>query len=680
MPNAGGSPPETPRDDVVDDYHGVKVSDPYRWLEDQNSPETRKWIDAENAYTRSQLDSLPGRESLSQQIAALLKVDTIGLPRERDGRYFYLKRRADQDLYVLYMRRGFTGPEEVLIDPHSMSADHSTSIALEDVSDDGTLLAYGVRKGGEDEVTVHLFDIDRRADLPDVLPRARYISVAFTGDKRGIYYSRQMPEGPRVYFHALGTDSAQDKEIFGKGYGPDKIIGVNISDDARFLVIHVFYGAAGDTTEVYFQDLKLQGPITPVVKDIPARFLGEVGGETLFLHTNWQAPNGRVLAVDLRNPGRDHWRTIIPENSRVIEDVALAGGRLFVNYLENARSSLEIFDPSGKRLGQVDLPTLGTVAGFRGRWKSAEAFYGFTSFFIPDTIYRYDIAAARGEVWARTRVPFNPEGYEVEQVWYTSKDGTRVPMFLAHRKGLARDGSAPVLLTGYGGFNVSETPAFSSRAVVWVERGGVFALPSLRGGGEFGEKWHHAGMFGNKQNVFDDFISAAQWLVDNHYTNPSKLAITGASNGGLLVGAALTQRPDLFRAVVCRYPLLDMLRYQEFLVARFWVSEYGSSEKPDQFKYLRAYSPYQNVHQGTKYPAVLLVSGDGDTRVAPLHARKMAALLQWATGSDRPVLLLYDTKSGHSGGRPVHVEIDEETDELSFLFWQLGVQPGTAPQ
>jgi prolyl oligopeptidase len=378
-----------------------------------------------------------------------------------------------------------------------------------------------------------------------------------------------------------------------------------------------------------------------------------------------------VFLADLTSPAREHWREVVPEGQGVIESISPVAGKLFVNYGREAHAELKVYDADGRNGREIPLPTLGSTSGVSGRWEGRDGFFDFRSFAEPGIVYRYDPATAESTIWARVETPLKSDSFEVHQVWFHSKDQTRVPMFVVHRKGIKLDGSNPTLMTGYGGFDISLTPSFSAEAAVWVEDGGVFAVPNLRGGSEFGEKWHKAGMLQNKQNVFDDFIAAAQWLVDNHYTSPAKLAISGQSNGGLLVGAALTQRPDLFRAVVCRYPLLDMLRYQGFLIARYWVPEYGESSDPAQFKYLYAYSPYHNVREGVIYPAVLFVTGEGDTRVAPLHARKMAALLQWATGSGRPVLLSYDTKSGHSGGRPLGKEIDELTDEISFLRWQL---------
>ncbi len=678
--NSTSTPPAplTRRDDLVDDYHGVKVPDPYRWLEDQNSPETRAWIKAEDDRTRAVLDGLPGRDAIRQRLTELMNVDVIGVPREEAGRYFFSRRKVGQDLPVIYVRQGLEGEDRVLIDPLPLSPDHSTSVTLQDVSRDGKLIAYGIRLGGKDEESIHLKDVDSGQDLGDVLPEANYYGVAIKPDKSGFYYGRRQSAGPRVFYHALGSDPARDQQVFGDGLGLGDGVATQLSDDGRYLLLEVWHGSAAEKTEIYLQDLAVAGsPVRPVVNDITARFIGDLAGDRLYVQTNWNAPNGRVFVTDLATPTRDYWREVVPQSDAVIEGISAAAGRLFVNYTENAHSLLKQFDADGSNGREIPLATLGTTSGAVGRWESHEVFFHFTSFADAGTVYRYEPGHGQPQVWAHVETPVKSDSFDVRQVWYGSKDGTRVPMFVVTRKDVKLDGSNPTLMTAYGGFDISLTPGFSAEAAAWVESGGVFAQPNLRGGGEFGEKWHKAGMLANKQNVFDDFLAAAQWLIDNHYTNPAKLAITGQSNGGLLMGASLTQRPDLFRAVVCRYPLLDMLRYQDFLVARYWVPEYGEATNPDQFKYIAAYSPYQNVKQGTDYPAVLFVSGDGDTRVAPLHARKMTAMLQWATSADnndgRPILLSYDTKSGHSGGRPLSKQIEELTDELSFFGWQLGV-------
>ncbi len=663
-------PPATRTDEVREVLHGVEVVDPYRWLEDQSSPETRAWIEAQNAYSRPILDSLPHRAALLKRLTQLMRTSITEMPMERAGRYFFLHKRADQEQFVLYLRRGLKGSDEALVDPHPWSPDRTTSLRLLDVSADGSLVAYGVRRGGEDEVEVRFLDVEARQDLDDRLPRARYHSVAIQPDKLGIYYSRYTPQGPRLYHRNLGAGVDAEQEIFGRGYGVETALFCRLTEDGKRLIVHVSYGSSRDRTDVYVRDLTSDAPVTPIVKGVPAAFFIQPAGERFFVRTNWKAPNWRVMVGEWSKPAPENWREVISEGPQVIEEVVATGGRLLVSFLENVRSRLWLYDGRGRRLREIPLPGLGAVNGLEGRWESREAFYHFGSFHLPPTIYRVDAPSGEQQVWARREVPVRSEQFQLEQVWFTSKDGTKAPMFLLHRRDLKRDGARPTLLTGYGGFNISLTPAFSEMAVAWAEQGGVFALANLRGGSEFGEAWHRAGMLANKQNVFDDFLAAAEWLIASRYTSPSHLAIYGTSNGGLLVGAAMTQRPDLFAAVVCRYPLLDMLRYHRFLVARYWVSEYGSADDPEQFRYLYAYSPYHRVRKGVRYPAVLLVTGDADTRVAPLHARKMTALLQASTGSGKPVLLRYDTKAGHSPGMPVSKRVEDLADEMAFMLWQ----------
>ena len=666
-------PPGTQTVDAADTLHGVVIPDPYRWLEDQQAQATRQWIDAQNTYTQSLLSRLPGREAIEKRLTDLTKIDVVGTPTARNGRYYFSKRLKDQDLFVIYMRDGMKGEDQVLIDPHPWSEDNRISANMLGVSEDGTIMAYGIRQGGEDEVEVRFLDVGKRQDLPDRLERGRYFGISLMPDNSGFYYSKFTMAGSRIYFHTFGSDATADVMVFGEGYGPDKIVASGLSDDGRYLGIVVLHGSAATKTQLYYKDLEKDGPIQTLVDDVEARFIPGIAGDYVLMQTNWDAPNGRILRVAVEQPARENWVEIIPESDAVIQGMSLAGGKIFVNYLKNVQSSVRIFDIDGKLLGEIDFGTIGSVGGVAGRWDSDEAFFSFSSFHIAPTIYRYDVASGERSVWSILDVPIDSDAIEVKQVWYESKDGTRVPMYLVHKKGLELNGSNPAYLTGYGGFNASLTPGFNGSAILAVEQGMVYARPSLRGGGEFGEEWHRAGMFENKQNVFDDFIAAAEWLIAKGYTNPSKLAIAGGSNGGLLVGAAMTQRPDLFQAVVCTYPLLDMVRYHQFLVARFWVSEYGSADDPEQLKYILEYSPYHNVREGTKYPATLFITGDSDTRVAPLHARKMTALVQAATGSDRPVLLKYDTKSGHSGGTPVSKQIEDGTDTFSFLMWQLGV-------
>jgi prolyl oligopeptidase len=670
---SGKCPPPTRKDDTVETIHGVQVADPYRWLEEQNSPETRSWIDAQDRCTDAALDSEPGRAQITKRLTELMKVDSFGPPIERNGSYFFRKRRSDQDLFVIYKRNGLQGSDEVLVDPHAMSADHSTSVNLMDVSRDGSLAAYNIRAGGQDEVTVHFVDTQTRKELPDQLPNANYFALSIQPDNRGVYYARTTPNGPRVYHHVMGFAAARDTEMFGKGNGPEKMISTILSEDGRYLLIDLIYGTGSTRTEIYFQDVKNGGAVKPIVNDLDSVFNGEIEGGALFLSTNWRAPHWHVFRIDLQNPARNSWKEIVPETDTAIDSVGLFGGKIFVQYVRNAASQVKMFDTDGKPAGEIALPALGTVAENSGAWSLQSAFLDFQSFNIPDSIYRYDMRTGKLEAWAAPKVPLDSSAYTVEQVWYESKDKTRVPMFLFNKKDLKRDGARPIWLTGYGGFDVNNTPHFYEPAVEWADAGGIYALAILRGGGEFGEAWHKAGMTQKKQTVFDDFISAEEWLIASGYTNSKKLAIIGGSNGGLLVGAALTQRPELEQAVVCSYPLLDMLRYQKFMDGPLWVPEYGSADDPAQFKYLYSYSPYHQVKQGVKYPAVLFITGDGDTRVAPLHARKMAARLQAATASDNPILLLYDTKSGHSGGRPLGKLIEERTNIVSFLFSELGV-------
>lgn len=668
--------PKTRAVEVKESIQGTEIVDPYRWLEDQDSAQTRSWIAEQNAYTDSFLSGIPERDKLKQQLSALIKVDFTSTPSVRNGRYFFYRRLAGQDQFVYYMRDGLEGKDELLIDPEPLSTDHSVSVVSEAISQDGSLLVYALRKGGEDEVAPRLFDVDKRQTLPDTFPKGRYSSIVLLRDKTGMYFSRWSPEGPRVFFHKIGDDSSRDIEVFGKGHTSDQSIECRISEDGRYLALFVDYGTSSDKSDVYVQDLGSKGPIVPIVNDLPAAFEAALSGEAivdgkLYLRTNWKAPRWRIVEVDLKNPGREHWREVIPENDAVLEGFTLVGGKISVRLTHNVVSRLKVFDLSGKMVREIAPPSIGNVYGLYGSWQGNDGFYSFSSFHVPFTIYRYDLTTGQQSVWSQQKISLEAAKYEVEQVWYPSKDGTRIPMFLAHAKGLKKDGSNPTLLTGYGGFDVNLTPDFSAEATAWMENGGVYAVANLRGGGEFGEAWHHAGMLEKKQTVFDDFIAAAEWLVKNKYTNSSRLAITGTSNGGLLMGAALTQRPDLFAAVICRYPLLDMVRYQKFLVAKYWVSEYGSSDDPQQFKYIYAYSPYHHVKAGTKYPAVLLITGDSDTRVAPLHARKMTALLQSSTGSDKPVILRYETKAGHTNALPASVQVDNLSEELSFLMWQL---------
>ena len=670
---AAECPPAARIDSTKDTYGTTIVADPYRWLEDQNSPETRAWIDAEQKCTESALSKLPGRAELSKRLTDLLHTDSFEAPVERGGRYFFRKRLAGQDLSLLYVRRGLNAADEILINPLPWSSDHSSSVTLENVSRDGRFVFYGRRDGGQDEITPRVLDVETKTTLPEAFPKARYFGLELTPDNKGVYYSRVTPDGPRAFYHVMGRDAAKDKLIYGNTLGKEKILTLQLSEDGTYLVYLIIYGSGSEKTEIYVQNVKENGPVVAAVNDEKSIFYPTIAGGHFFILTNWKAPQWHVFSTSFATPQREHWREVVPAGDVHLESVAASGGKLIGQYTHNATSELKVFDADGKPERSIALPSLGSVGATTGRWESPELFFSFESYNFSSSIFRYDVKRARSEVWAKDKVPFDSTAFEIQQVWYESRDKTRVPMFLFHKKGLKVDGSNPVLLTGYGGFDISETPYYWPLALVWAERGGILADANLRGGGEFGEDWHRAGMFGKKQTVFDDFIAAAEYLIAGKYTTSSKLAIDGTSNGGLLVGAAMTQRPDLFRAVVCGYPLLDMLRYQKFFEGPYWVPEYGTAENLDQFRYLYEYSPYHRVVGGAKYPSALFVTGDGDTRVAPLHARKMAARLQAATVSNRPILLLYDTKSGHSGGRPINKIIEENTDVLSFLFWQLGV-------
>ncbi len=667
--------PGTRREDLRDLMHGVEVSDPYRWLEDGNSAETRAWIAAQQDYTAPFLNT-PERKRIHRRLTELMKTETVGIPLERGGYYFFLRRSVNQQQSVICRRRGLDGPDEVLIDPNPMSADHNVSVDILDVTVDGSLLAYGLRHGGEDEHEIRVLDVRRRHDLPDALPRARYYqNVSWRHDLTGFYYSVWTDQQTRILFHRLGTDLTADLQVFRDG--ADRFLFARVSDDGRYLVITVFHGADGSRSDIYLKRLDPDGPVLSIVNDIDATFFASYAGEALVIRTNWEAPNWRVMRVDLNNPDRAAWREIIPEGPECIQSVSAIGGKLLVTYLENVRSRVRVFEPDGTWLRDIELPGAGTTSPPSGRWQHNAAFFSFASFNIAPTIYRYEVATGALQIWWRGDVPADLGQFEVNQVWYSSKDGTRVPMYLLHRQDIELDGTRPTLLAGYGGFNMSYTPFYWPQALAWAESGGIFALANLRGGGEFGERWHRAGRLEKKQNVFDDFIAAAEWLIANRYTNPARLAAMGASNGGLLVGAALTQRPDLFRAIVCGAPLLDMLRYHKRLLGPMWIPEYGSADDPEQFRYLLAYSPYHNVRPQTEYPAVMFMTGDSDTRVDPMHARKMAAALQWATASDsedRPILLHYRTEAGHMSGLAVDATIDESADQLAFLFRELDVK------
>jgi prolyl oligopeptidase len=648
------------------------VEDPYRWLEDGESPETRAWIDAQNAYTDAVFAQLPDRDEITALMTSLMEIDRSDTPTEEGGRYFFSRRRAEDEQEILYYREGYSGEDRVIIDPHGMSGDHTTSVEFRDISDDGKLVVYAIREGGSDQVSLHLRDIDAGADLPDVLPTEFYGRVELTPDRRGLYYAILGRENPRIYFHVLGTDISQDQEVFGTGYAMEDILAGTLSDNGRWMLMTVQHGFGG-WTELHLKDVAADGEWVEVISDGRSRTKGGFAGDKLLLTTNLDADNYRVMTADLARPQVAHWEEFLGEREDVVIGGATGvGGYYFVHYMKDVQPQLAQYDTAGNLVRQIAFETLGSVSDLQGAWDTHEAFVTFSSFHVPTTIYRLDVDTGERAVWFRPEIPIDTDRFQVEQVWYASKDGTRVPMFVVQQRGLELNGDHATLLTGYGGFGLTTPPYFDRTAATWVELGGVYVLANLRGGGEFGEQWHQAGMLGNKQNVFDDFIAAAEYLIAEGYTRPERLAISGGSNGGLLVGAAMTQHPDLFGTVVCWHPLLDMLRYDRFLVAPWWVNEYGTAADPEQFEYLKAYSPYHHVVAGTAYPATLFLSGDADTRVDPLHARKMAALVQAANAGDSPILLRYRTKSGHAGGQPLSEWIAEEADILAFLWWGVG--------
>ena len=686
------TPPAVEAIPAADDYFGTKILDSYRWLEDGKSPETRAFIDAQNAYTARYLKQARIRPQAADDLDALENVSAAKIPLQRANSYFFLKRLAGEQQASIYVRRGGTGPagmgkDERLIDPAQLSRDPETSVTLEDVSRDGTLVAYGVREGGADETAIHFFNVKTGKTLEDELPTARYLGVSFAPDGSGIYYSRNSKEGTLLYRHALGTRNSQDTPIFGREFrgellGADDLFSCVVTDDARYLVITIRRGEPARRVDIVFRDLTKPGSFFEVlVWGLDSRFDAIYARGAWYVKTDYQAPNGRILRAD---PGilPDVWKTIVPEGPDAIDDWSIVGGKVYVNRLRDAKTETSVYTLDGKPAGKIDFDGIGSSSAVAGRTTDRYGFFSFESFLMPPTIYRLDTLTGKHEVFFQPKVAFDASQYELKQVFFKSKGGTRVPMFIAGKKGLKQDGTERLLMTGYGGFNLSQLPHWSPATAWWLEQGGWFALPNMRGGGEHGETWHEQGMLEHKQNAFNDFFAAAEFLIAEKYTSPPRFAIEGSSNGGLLMGAAITQRPELFSAVVCADPVLDMLRFQKFPVGSWWTTEYGSAENEKQFPYLLKYSPYQNVKPATAYPAVMFFTGDSDTRPSesdthpdPLHARKMTALLQSASSSGRPILLHYGLAEGHSGGMGVDRQIQDDADKLAFL-WTETAQPG----
>ncbi|MFL5401350.1 MAG: prolyl oligopeptidase family serine peptidase [Gemmatimonadales bacterium] len=674
--------PESPAHDTRDVLHGEEIADPYRWLEDGDTAETRDWTERQNQLTQTYLSSFPGRERIRSRLEKLLAIGVLGVPTPVRGRYFYLRRDGQQNQPVLYWRQGERGKDRVAVDANALSEAGTTALDWYYPSVDGRFLAYGVSENGSEESVLHLLEVDSGRHLPDRISRMRAAALAWLPDATGFYYTRypaphEVPAGEEhyhraVYFHRLGSEPARDPPVYRpeqKEYWP----GVSLSPDGRWLLIEV--ARTFDQTDIYIQDLASQGPLIPVVENLTASFEGEIVPGRLFLRTNLDASTYRLYSVDPEHPEREMWREVVrPRPDAVLESARVVGDRLALTYLEQASSRLRLIDLEGGSAQDVPLPALGSLLGLGAEWNGSEVFYGFSSYTVPPSVYRIDLTTGSAALWRRVEADVDPTRFEVEQVTYPSRDGTSVSMFLVHRAGMPRDGQNPTYLTGYGGFNISMTPAFSRSLLLWLERGGLVAVPNIRGGGEYGEGWHRAGILENKQRSFDDFIGAAEWLISQGYTRSERLAAAGGSNGGLLVGAVLTQRPELFRAVLVQVPLLDMLRYHRFLIARLWIPEYGSADDPDQFRWLREYSPYHHVREGVAYPAVLLATAESDTRVDPMHARKMAARLQAASSADRPILLRLESRAGHGAGKPLSKVVEELTDSWTFVFCELGVQ------
>jgi len=678
--------PAAPAGDVVDTLHGVEVPDPYRWLEDTDSEAARRWIEAENDVTSSYLDAIPGRKAIGRQLEKLWNYERYGVPFKKGGLYFYTRNDGLQPQSVLWVAGSIEETPRILLDPNTFSEDGTVALSGLSVTDDGSLLAYATSDGGSDWQEWHVRNVETGEDLPDHIRWSKFSAATWTPDNAGFYYCRFDPPKPgeelkqanygqKVFYHRLGTDPSEDRLVYERPDHKDWTFDTQISEDGRWLVLSVFRGTDSRNL-LFYEDLKARKPVVrELVSDFVAghRFVA-ADGRTFYFWTDRDAPKGRLVAVNLRRPDPSKWHEIIPEGEDTLQWVSLINGTFIATYLHDAHSLVRFFAMDGTPGNDLELPGIGSVHGFIGRRSDTETFYSFSSFTAPTTIYHLDLTSGLSTIFKRPDVPFDPSRFETRQVFFTSRDGTRVPMFITARKGLRFDGLNPTLLYGYGGFNISLTPHFSISRMVWMEMGGVYALANLRGGAEYGEDWHRAGMLKNKQHVFDDFIAAAQWLEDEGVTSPRRLAIQGGSNGGLLVGAVLNQRPDLFGAAVAQVGVMDMLRFHKWTIGWAWQSEYGSPDDPEMFKALLAYSPYHNIRPGTHYPATLITTADHDDRVFPAHSFKYAARLQAAQGGPAPILIRIETRAGHGAGMPTKKRMEEATDTLAFLVRNLGMR------
>ncbi len=683
--------PAAARGDTVDDYHGTPVADPYRWLEDPDAPESRTWIEAQNALTRSYLDAVPQRQAIQDRLHALWNYERIGVPFHQGGRYFWTRNDGLQNQPVLLTATGLQAQPTVLLDPNTWSADGTVSLRTYAIDEQARHIAYGVSDGGSDWTTWKVRDIQSGQDLPDELRWSKFSGVSWLKDGSGFFYSRfpeptealeDLNENSALYFHKLGTQQSQDLLVYHDPEHPRRSWSGSVTDDGRYLVMTGYEGTE-PRSRVHILPLSRgwqdRPPGQGVVKLMDSFDAGyyrvSSQGDRFWFWTNKDAPKGRVIAVDLQKPSPADWTEVVPQGEHVLQSCNRVGDTLVLGWMKDARSEVEVRDLQGTPIRTVELPGVGSISGFAGDPDRDETFYSFTGFTDPATIYRYDVGTGESSLFMRPAVDFDPAGFETKQIFYTSKDGTRVPMFITHKKGLELDGNNPTILYGYGGFNVSQTPWFSVSNQVWMEMGGVYAVANLRGGGEYGETWHKAGTVHDKQNVFDDFIAAAEYLQGQGYTRPERLAIQGGSNGGLLVGAVLTQRPELFGAALPAVGVLDMLRYHTWTIGWAWKSDYGSSEDPEQFKTLLAYSPVHNTRPGTAYPATMVTTGDHDDRVVPAHSFKFTAALQHAQGGSAPILARIETRGGHGAGKPTTMVIEELADRYAFLVRALAMDP-----
>ena len=670
--------PVARKGDQVDDYHGVKVADPYRWLEDLDSDETRSWVDAENKLSFGFLEAIPARAAIKERITKLWNYEKYGVPFKEGNRYFYSRNSGLQNQSVLYTVTSLDGQPKLVLDPNTLSSDGTVALSGMQVSNGGKLLAYSLSASGSDWQEWKVRDVETGQDLSDDLKWVKFSGVSWTRDNSGFYYSRyDEPKSDslkatnyfqKVYFHKLGTPQSEDVLVYERPDQKDWLFGAQVTEDGDYLIIPIFQGT-DSKTRVYYKDLKRNNSgVVKLLDDFDAAysFIGNQGSRFWF-QTDLQASRGKIIEIDTAKPERANWKVLVPEGPEALQTATLVNHKFILNYLKDAYTQVRIHDTNGKLLNEVQFPGIGSADGFGGKATDTETFYSFTGFTTPTTIYRYDTATGKSSVFRQPKVDFDPSTFETKQVFYTSKDGTKVPMFITYKKGLKLDGNNPTYLYGYGGFNVSLSPAFSVGNLVWMEMGGVYAQPNLRGGAEYGEDWHQGGMKLKKQNVFDDFIAAAEWLIRNKYTSTPKLSIGGGSNGGLLVGAALTQRPDLFGAALPAVGVMDMLRFQKFTIGWAWVSDYGSSENADEFKALYAYSPLHNIKPGTVYPATLVTTADHDDRVWPGHSFKFAATLQAAQEGSAPILIRIETKAGHGAGKPTSKIIEEIADRWAFL-------------